>query len=158
MFHKRSLNPMEVDRLMAQGKNQAEVGRILGFTRQAVCSHLKARENKSLTNPEQFKGLGPLAAVIRTTLGELKYLNNEIKSAEKATDRERLNGQRLKYLAEARKDFELALKIDEKRFKIDEVIRFKNFVIETIGEVDEDTRTKIIGALRQRHALERSLK
>ena len=149
---------MIVDNLLADGKSQAEIGRMTGFTRQAVCAHLKARDNKSLTNPEQFKGLGPLASVIKTTLAEVKYLNDAIKAAEETSDREKLNNQRLKYLAEARKDFELALKIDEKRFQIDEVIKFRNFVLEAIGEADEDTRNKIVGALRQRHALERSIK
>jgi len=155
---KRTLNPMIVDNLLADGKSQAEIGRMTGFTRQAVCAHLKARDNKALTNPEQFKGLGPLASVIKTTLGEIKILNDEIKSAEKASAREKLNRQRLAYLAEARKDFDLALKIDEKRFQIDEVTKFRDFVIQTIGECDEETRTKIVGALRQRHALERSIK
>ena len=149
---------MQVDKLLAEGKSQAEIGRILGFTRQAVSRSLKARAQPGFVETAQFEGLGPLENVIRTTLGEIKHLSKEIKAATSAKEREPLNRQRLAYLAEARKDFELALKIDEKRFQIDEVMKFRDFVIQTIGECDEETRTKIVRGLNRRNALQRSLK
>lgn len=89
-------------------------------------------------------------------MGEIKHLNAKIKTAE-GEDRERSNIQQLKYCSEARKEFELALLIDEKRFNIEEVLKFRDFVLEKIGDVDEETRDKILEGLRHGRALRRVL-
>jgi predicted transcriptional regulator len=159
MFNQRRIDILEMNRLLAEGKGQSEVARLLGVSKQAISKTLKKKREGSLTvkgEPKKFSqdGLGPFKQVMHTVLSEIKHLNAEIKTAQAET-RERLNIQRLKYCAEARKEFELAIEIDEKRFNIEEVLRFRDYVIQTIGEVDEQTRNEILANLERGRTLKR---
>lgn len=163
MFEKR-LPILELEKLIAQGKSQSEAARILGFSKQAVSKALQKKNQvtegvPAKTSPNakfSYDGLGPFKKVMEIVMGEIKHLNTEIKTA-KSEDRESLNMQQLKYCSEARKEFELALLIDEKRFNIEEILKFRDFVLEKIGEVDEETRDKILEGLRRGRALRRVL-
>ena len=162
MFNQRRLSILEVERLLAEGKSQNAAARILGFSKQAVSKALQKRrqvtEGVPAKTPPKFSrdGLGPFKKVMDTVLSEIRYLNSEIKIAQ-AEERENLNIQRLKYYSEARKEFELALLIDEKRFNIEEVLKFRDFVLEKIGDVDEKTRDEILEGLRRGRTLRRVL-
>ena len=164
MFNQRRLPIFELEKLIAEGKSQNEAARIMGFSKQAVSKALQRRRQGTEGVPAKtppnakfsYDGLGPFKKIMDTVLSEIRYLNTEIKIAQ-AEDRERLNTQRLKYCAEARKEFELALLIDEKRFNIEEVLKFRDFVLEKIGDVDEETRDKILEGLRRGRALRRVL-
>jgi transcriptional regulator with XRE-family HTH domain len=163
MFERR-LSIIELEKLLAMGKSQSEAARLLGFSKQAVSKALKKKKQViegvpakiSQTVKFSHDGLGPFKKVMETVMGEIKYLNAKIKTAQDE-DREKLNMQRLKYCSEARKEFELALLIDEKRFNIEEILKFRDFVLEKIGEVDEETRDKILEGLRRGRALRRAL-
>ena len=67
----------------------------------------------------------------------------------RTVDYRNLNFQRLKFLAEARKQLSLALQIDERRFAFEEVLKFQNFILESIGEIDEQTRDEILDRIRR---------
>ena len=151
-------------KMLAEGKSQNQCGRELGFSKQAISKALQRerRIQEGIPSPSALPakfdpdGLGAFRRILHTTLTEIKFLNNEIKTA--AGDvRSKLNIERLKYIAEARKQFSLALDIDEKRFSIDEAARFKEFVIKTIGEQDEETKDRIIRGLRRAGSLRKLL-
>jgi transcriptional regulator with XRE-family HTH domain len=163
MFNQRKVQILDVERLIAEGKSQSEIARTLGVSKQAISQCLERKRQVGEGGvPAKIKpkfsrdGLGPFKRVMDTVLSEVRYLNAEVKKAEGEV-RERLNIQRLKYCAEARKEFELALLIDEKRFNIEESLRFTDFVVEIIGECDEETQNKIIGGLRRGRALRRAV-
>ncbi len=170
MFEKR-LPMSEVDRLInEEGKSISATARILGFSKQAVSQALQKRKKGSERVPAKFtgaktvsdfEGLRMLKRVMSPVFGEIKFLNFEIgklKDEEvKGEDRKNLNFQRLKYIAEGRKQLALALLIDEKRFAFEEVLKFQNFVLEKIGEIDETARDEILERLRGGRALRRAL-
>ena len=161
MFNQKRIDILELEKLLAEGKSQNEAARLLGFSKQAVSKTMLRRKRKAAglpakAVPHKFSrdGLGPFKQVMDTVLSEVRHLNAEIKLRE-GEDRERLNIQRLKYCAEARKEFELAIELDEKRFNIEEVLKFRDFVIEKIGEVDDETRNEIISNLERGRTLRR---
>jgi predicted transcriptional regulator len=168
MFQKKL--PMdEVHRLLAEGKNQSQIARELGFSKQAVSQALQDQQKRGeagnasgslvparIGGPKgvsDFEGLKRLKRIMSPVFDEIKLLNSEIGKMqdERITSEERkhLNFQRLKYVGEARKQLQLALLIDEKRFEFSEVVKFQNFILEQIGEVDEGTRNEILDRIRR---------
>ena len=132
-------------------ERMAQAGRTLG----RLYARYRLRWQKDVD--EMTRELRRELALLQQEVDQIKQTaESEIKTAQ-AEDRERLNTQRLKYCAEARKEFELALLIDEKRFNIEEVLKFRDFVLEKIGEVDEETRDKILEGLRRGRTLRRVL-
>ena len=155
---------------MAEGKSQSEAARILGFSKQAVSKALQKRKEVServpvkSTGPKavsDFEGLKLLKKIMSPVFDEIKVLNlkiGEMKDEQiKSDDRKNLNFQRLKYIAEGRKQLALALLIDEKRFAFEEVLKFQNFVLEKIGAVDETVRDEILNELRRGKSIRRAL-
>ena len=146
----------KLKQMLAEGKTQSQCARDLGFSKQAICKALQRERliTEGLQPPSAIPakfdpdGLGAFRRILHTTLAEIKILNNDMKTVG-GDDRSKLNMERLKYIAEARKQFALALEIDAKRFSIDESARFKEFVLKTIGEQDEQTRERIIKGLRR---------
>ena len=158
------INPIELDKLLAENLSLSEAGRRMGFSKQAVSQFLQKRkeQEQGIKNPpaksphSEFEGTKVLKKVISIVVKELAYLGEQIIEASEEK-RSSLNFQRLKYLAEARKQIALVLEIDEKRFNIEEVLKFQNFVLEKIGEIDEQTRDQIIEGLRRGKSLRRVL-
>jgi transcriptional regulator with XRE-family HTH domain len=155
MFERR-INPIELDRLLAENLSLSEAARRMGFSKQAISQFLQKRKRQeqgiknlpAKTPHVDFSGTKVLKKVISIVTGELRYLDKKINEVSEE-QRSSLNFQRLKYLAEARKQIALVLEIDEKRFNIEEVLKFQNFVLEKIGEIDEQTRDQIIEGLRR---------
>jgi transposase-like protein len=175
MFQKK-LPMSEVHRLLAEGKTMTQVARELGFSKQAVSKAMKKRRERHTAGPfpegeapvvpgalvpvrggpkvvSDFQGLKQLKKIMSPVFEEIKVLNSEIKKLQaeqiKTDDYRNLNFQRLKFIAEGRKQLALALLIDEKRFAFDEVLKFQNFILESIGEVDEQTRDAILDRIRR---------
>jgi transcriptional regulator with XRE-family HTH domain len=158
------INPIQLDQLLAENLSLSETARRMGFSKQAVSQFLQKRKKgeQGIKNPpaktphSEFEGAKVLKKVISIVIKELTYLDKQISEASEEK-RASLNFQRLKYLAEARKQIALVLEIDEKRFNIEEVLKFQNFVLEKIGEIDEQTRDQIIEGLRRGKSLRRVL-
>lgn len=163
----RKINPIELDKLLAENLSLSEAGRRMGFSKQAVSQHLQKRREQeegiknlpAKTPHVDFSGTKVLKKVISIVTGELRYLDKKIDEITEVNEEKRpsLNFQRLKYLVEARKQIALVLEIDEKRFNIEEVLKFQNFVLEKIGEIDEQTRDQIIEGLRRGKSIRRVL-
>jgi transcriptional regulator with XRE-family HTH domain len=159
MFNQKRIDIFELEKLLAEGKSQSECARLLGVSKQAISKALQRKRNMGLpakSTPEKFSEdrLGAFRKLMGNVLSEVRYLNNALKTVP-PEERERLNMQRLKYIAEARKEFELALEIDSRRFNIEEVLKFRDYVIERIGECDAETREKIVAGLKRGNALRR---
>jgi transcriptional regulator with XRE-family HTH domain len=159
----RRINPIELDRLLGENLSLSEAARRMGFSKQAVSQFLQNRKKqeqgiKNLpANPHtEFEGMKILNKILSTVTKELSHLDNQINEASEEK-RSSLNFQRLKYLAEARKQIALILEIDKERFSIEEVLKFQNFVLEKIGEIDEQTRDEIIEGLRRGKSIRRVL-
>jgi len=161
MFERR-LNPILLEKLLAEGKSQSQAARSMGFSKQAVSKFLQRQKGDPKPVPvktgptSEFEGLKSLKKIMSTVVAELKYLDGEIKTSQ-GESRERLNSQRLNYLKECRKQLGLVLEIDERRFSVEEVLRFQNFVLEKIGEIDEATRDQILEGLRRGKSFRRLL-
>lgn len=174
MFRNRKLSMLELQRLLGEGKSMTEAARLLGVSKQAVSKAMKKRRESSSaadspgglvpvrsTGPKgvsEFEGLKRLKKIMAPVFAEIQILNSELKKLQatdkiKGEDRRELNFQRLKYVAEGRKQLALALLIDEKRFAFDEVLKFQNFILEKIGEVDEQTRDEILTNIRRGKSL-----
>jgi transcriptional regulator with XRE-family HTH domain len=155
----RKLPIDEVERLLSEGKSQSEIARILNFSKQAVSQYVKRKNLPATTTPRHvssFDGLRQLKRLMSPMFEELKALNDAAKKQEiDSTKRKDLNLQRLKFLAEGRKQLAFALLIDEKRFSFEQIAEFQNYVIEVIGELDAETRDKIISKLRAGRTLKR---
>ena len=161
MFNQRRIDLLQLDALISQGKSQSECARLLQVSKQAISQALLRKKNMGLPTkptPEKFDEgrLGSFRKLMGNVLSEVRFLNNALKTVP-LEDRERLNMQRLKYIAEARKEMELALEIDSRRFDIEQVIKFRDYVIQQIGECDAETKDKIIATLKRGNALRRAL-
>ncbi len=167
MFQHR-INPAELEKLLEEENlSLSEAGRRMGFSKQAVSQFVQKRkqQEQGIKNPPaktpyaDFEGTRVLKRVMSIVTGELRYLDKKIGEITEANEEKRpsLNFQRLKYLAEARKQITLILEIDKERFSIEEVLKFQNFVLEKIGEIDESTRDQIIEGLRRGKSLRRVL-
>jgi transcriptional regulator with XRE-family HTH domain len=160
----RRINPIELDRLLGENLSLSEAARRMGFSKQAVSQFLQKRrlQEQGVKSPpakspqSEFEGAKVLKKIISTVAKELSHLDKQINEASEEK-RSSLNFQRLKYLAEARKQIALILEIDKERFSIEEVLKFQNFVLEKIGEIDEQTRDQIIEGLRRGKSLRRVL-
>jgi len=157
MLNKKGLNPFDVDRLLAEGKNMAEIGRELGFSRQAVSMSLIARKDSGSGSIVKFTGTGPLEEAVKTTRAELRHLNREIKAATSATARAKLNRQRLAYLAGQRQEFELVLKFQERIYNIEQVEIHNKLVMKILGDCDVKAQQKFRAEMERQHALQRSI-
>ena len=161
MFEKR-INPILLQKLIGEGESQSGAARKMGFSKQAISKFLQRQKGDPKPVPvktgpiSEFEGLKSLKKIMSCVVGELKYLDGEIKTSQ-GESRERLNSQRLNYLKECRKQLSLVLEVDEKRFNIEEVLRFQNFVLEKIGEIDETTREQILESLRRGKSFRRLL-
>ena len=114
MFNRKLPMP-EVERLLAEGKSMSQAARELGFSKQAVSKALKKRREsegglvpaKGPKGVSDFEGLRQLKKIMSPVFEEIKTLNSEIKKMQaekiKSEDRKNLNFQRLKYVAEGRK-------------------------------------------------------
>ena len=84
MFNQRRIDPLELDKLLAAGKSQSEISRLLQVSRQAISKAVAKKRSGGLpvkTPPKKFSqdGLGPFRRVMGTVLGEIRHLNGVIK-------------------------------------------------------------------------------
>jgi predicted transcriptional regulator len=171
MFEKK-INIAELEKLIRDGNSQGQAARLIGVSKQAVSATLKRlkaqneRSALSVSEPvvktlvgSKIDGMKQLKKINDTVIHEINFLNQKIKTVdalicvpdldvkikvEKEKEREYLVFQRLKHIAEIRKELGLLLDISKELYNVEEVQRFQQTVLDTIGEVDENVRDKII--------------
>ncbi len=155
MFEKK-INIAELEKLIRDGNSQGQAARLIGVSKQAVSATLKrlkaSNERSALSVSEpvvkalvgsKIDGMKQLKKINDTVIHEINFLNQKIKDSNDG-EREDLVFQRLKHIAEIRKQLGLLLDISKELYNVEEVQRFQQMVLDTIGEVDENVRNKII--------------
>jgi transcriptional regulator len=159
VFEKKIQLP-EVERLLREGIHQSEIARQLKVSKQAISKVVKRLKQQndqaalSVSTPvvkalvgSKIDGMKQLKKINDTVIHEINLLNEEIKKAE-GEERENLALQRLKHVAEVRKQLGLLLDICKELYNAEEVQRFQQTVLETIGEVDDNVRDEILKRLK----------
>lgn len=167
-----------MDRMLRNGKTQAECARHFGVSESAVS---QARKNlntnvvKSITLENAHRvvrnrldAAEQINEINRRTFDLIGLLQNWIEGDESAieTIRKSHSIKRVQYqdpkllylkcLAEVRQQLELQRKIFETLYDLQGAEFFQNSVLEAIGEASPDVRKKIIEKLSQRQAIRRS--
>jgi predicted transcriptional regulator len=122
MFEKK-INILELEKLIREGKSQSETARLLHVSKQAVSVTLKKikkqneRSALSVSPPvakalvgSKIDGMRQLKKINDVVIHEINLLNQRIKNAQ-GEERESLAFQRLKHIAEIRKQLGLLLDI-----------------------------------------------
>lgn len=159
MFEKKISLP-EVEKLLREGVHQSEIARQLKVSKQAISKVVKKlkRQNDqaaiSVSAPvikalvgSKLDGMKQLKKINDVVIHEINLLNQKIKDA-KEDERKSLTAERLKHVAEVRKQLGLLLDICKELYNAEEVQRFQQTVLQTIGEVDENVKNEIIRRLR----------
>jgi hypothetical protein len=159
MFEKKiSLNDLE--KLLREGVHQSEIARQLKVSKQAISKavrRLKRLNDQaaiSVSAPvikvlvgSKIDGMKQLKKINDVVIHEINLLHQKIKDAE-GKEREDLITQRLKHVAEVRKQLGLLLDICKELYNAEEVQHFQQTVLAAIGEVDENVKDEIIRRLR----------
>ncbi len=159
MFEKK-IDIIELQKLIRDGKSQSEAARLLKVSKQAVNATLKRlkRQNDrsalSVSPPvaralvgSKIDGMRQLKKINDVVIQEINLLNQKIKTAQ-GEERENLTTQRLKHVAEIRKELGLLLEICKELYNAEEVQHFQQTVLDTIGEESEDVRNEILRRLK----------
>ncbi len=160
MFEKKISLP-EVEKLLREGIHQSAIARQLKVSKQAISKvvmKLKQQNDQSAlsVSPTVVKaivgskidGMRQLKKINDVVIHEINILNKKVKDATEE-DRGDLVFQRLKHIAEVRKQLGLLLDICKELYNAEEVQHFQQTVLDTIGEVDENVKNEILRRLKQ---------
>jgi predicted transcriptional regulator len=171
MFEKK-IDIIKLEKLIRDGNSQGQAARLIGVSKQAVSATLKRlkaqneRSALSVSEPvvkalvgSKIDGMKQLKKINDTVIHEINILNQKIKvidalicdpnldekiKNEKEKERGDLVFSRLKHVGEIRKELGLLLDISKELYNVEEVQRFQQTVLDTIEEVDENVRNKIV--------------
>jgi hypothetical protein len=159
MFEKKIHLPA-LEELLREGIHQSEIARQLKVSKQAISKAVRRlkRQNDqaaiSVSTPvikvlvgSKIDGMKQLKKINDVVIHEINLLHQKIKDAE-GKERETLITQRLKHVAEVRKQLGLLLDICKELYNAEEVQHFQQTVLATIGEVDENVKDEIIRRLK----------
>ena len=158
MFEKKIHLP-DLEKLLREGVHQSEIARQLKVSKQAISKavrRLKRANDQaaiSVSAPvikvlvgSKIDGMKQLKKINDVVIHEINLLHQKIKDAE-GKERESLIAQRLKHIAEVRKQLGLLLDICKELYNAEEVQHFQQTVLATIGEVDENVKDEIYQAI-----------
>ncbi len=149
-------------RLFRAGSSVKEIAEKLGVGAPAVSKRLKAL-NISITRDvtlrgapklvdNEFNAMNQLRKVNAMINKELDHIEQEIDGAA-GIERKDLQDQRLKHVAEVRKQISLVLQIAQVLYNVDEVKAFQEEVLTAIGEAAPQVRSAILQNLQRRKAI-----
>ena len=152
----------QLERLVSEGNGVSEIARKLGVTKGAVSKRLKslkvaiskdvALRSAPRIVDRQINAMDQLKRINGLINGELDYIEENIKTA-KGRSRVELQEQRLKHVAEIRKQVSLLLDIAQTLYNAEEVAAFQQIVLEEIGNASLETRERILQRLNQARAI-----
>lgn len=162
----RKIPIIQLEQLVREGNGVSQIARKLNVTKGAVSKALKRlnvaiSKDVALRSAPQIvrKNLDAMAQLININElinSELSYIEENIKTAS-TKERKELQDQKLKHVAEVRKQLGLLLNIAQTFYSIDEVKRFQEIVIKAIGSVSPELRKEIIHALHQQGAIKSTI-
>lgn len=150
------INDKKLLKLIGSGKTQAEVGRDMGVTRQAVNQRLQE------LNQRTTKGICTISKNSREVIsnnldiiGQLKKIND--KANQLLDDLENDPNTAVRIMSEIRWQLKLQLDMFEILYSVQAAQEFQNEVLQAIGEADDDTRQRIINKLNQKRSIRSSV-
>lgn len=157
---------MQLEQLVREGNEVSEIARKLGVTKGAVSKKLKSlkvavTKDVALRSAPRIvdNGLDAMAQLRRINSSIHKELNQIEEDLEATTveDRTGLQDQKLKHVAEIRKQITLLLEIARVLYNLDEVKAFQEIVVEEIGNASPEIRKEILQRLAERRFIRSSL-
>lgn len=159
---KKKISFIELEKLVREGNNVSQIAKKIGVTKGAVSKALKkldvaiSKDVALRSAPEivdkKIDAMSQLIKINQLINTELDYIEGNIKTASDA-ERKQLQDQKLKHVAEVRKQLGLLLNIAQALYNIDEVKLFQETVLGVIGNASPELRQKIIYELQQRRAI-----
>ena len=147
---KVKINDKKMLRLIDSGKSQSEAGRIMGVTRQAVSKRLQELRGKT-TKCMIVRNTKEIVNSNLDTISQLRKINN--KANQLLDDLADDPAMAIKIMSEIRNQLKLQLDIFEILYSVQAAQEFQKEVLLTIGEADNETRTRIINRLNEKRAI-----
>ncbi len=159
---KRKISIIELEQLVREGNGVSQIARKLGVTKGCVSKRLKdlrvgiTKDVVLRSAPEivdrQLNAMDQLKRINGLINSELDYIERNIISA-KGEQRKELQEQRLKHVAEVRKQLGLLLDIAQALYNAEEVAAFQKSVLEEIGYASPEVKDRILQRLNERRAI-----
>jgi DNA-binding transcriptional regulator GbsR (MarR family) len=159
---RKKFSNLELEPLIREGLGVSEIARKLGVSKGSVSKRLKelrvgitkdvALRSASQIVDRQINAMDQLNRINSLIHKELNYIEENIETA-KGEERRELQDQRLKHVAEVRKQLHLLLDIAQALYNAEEVKAFQETVLEEIGRASPEIQERIIEGLQQRRAI-----
>ena len=159
---KAKISLFQLERLVTEGNGVSEIARKLGVSKGAVSKRLKdlrigiAKDVVLRSAPQivdrQLNAMDQLKRVNGLINNELDYIEKNIETAT-GEQRKEFQEQRLKHVAEVRKQLGLLLDIAQALYNAEEVAAFQQSVLEEIGHAAPEVRDRILQRLNERQAI-----
>lgn len=159
---KTKISIIELDRLIREGYGVSEIAKKLGVSkgciskrvkalRVGVCKDVVLRAAPQIVD-RQIDAMDQLRRINSLINNELDWIERNIKTAT-GEQRKELQEQRLKHVAEVRKQLGLLLDIAQALYNAEEVRAFQEAVLTEIGSVSNEVRDAIIERLNKARAI-----
>ena len=152
---KPKIDKVKLNHLLKSGKSQREIAQVFDVTESAI-SKAKKELNLCVVKNVALENAHNIVSRELDAVGQLYKINEE---ANRLLDE--LEGKpalKLKIMAEIRGQLRLQLEIFQALYDMKAVQEFQTEVLQTIGEIDQNVRDKIIDKLNQKRAIRRSVK
>jgi hypothetical protein len=160
-MRRRKVDPIQLENMLQQKMLQKDIAAFFKVTEGTVSKNItelqKAKSQDVVLraatkiNDRKLSAMTRLERIAKVVEDELTYIRRTIKGT-KGDERREWQEVQLKHTAEIRKQVNLLLEIAQALYNVEEVEAFKKIVLEEIGGVDEEIRTKILDRIRQRRA------
>lgn len=159
---KAKISLIQLEQLVREGNGVSEIARKLKVTKGAVSKRLKdfkvgiTKDVVLRSAPHivdrQLNAMDQLKRINTLINSELDYIEKNIETAT-GEQRKELQEQRLKHVAEVRKQLGLLLDIAQALYNAEEVAAFQQSVLEEIGHAAPEVRDRILQRLNERQAI-----
>ena len=153
---------IQLERLVREGNGVSQIAKKLGVAKGSVSKRLKdlrvgiTKDVVLRSAPQivdrQLNAMDQLKKINMLINGELDYIEKNIETAT-GQERKELQEQRLKHVAEVRKQLGLLLEIAQALYNAEEVAAFQQSVLEEIGHAAPEVRDRILQRLNERRAI-----
>jgi transposase-like protein len=159
---KGKISILQLEQMVREGNGVSEIARKLGVSKGAVSKRLKdlrvgiTKDFVLRSAPQivdrQLNAMDQLKRINGLINNELNYIEKNIETAI-GDQRKELQDQRLRHVAEVRKQLGLLLDIAQALYNAEEVAAFQQSVLEEIGHAAPEVRDKILQRLNERRAI-----
>lgn len=157
---------VQLEKLVREGNSVSQIAKRMKVSKGGVSKALK-RLNVAVTSQAALReaprivqknldAMSQLININRLINEELNHIEESLKTAS-AEDRKQLQDQKLKHVAEIRKQLSLLLDIAQTLYNAEEVRVFQETVLEALGSVSPELRHKVMHELQQRRAIRSTL-